>query len=328
LQEVDWMVRLSAETGQPVSFAMLQVSSAPDLWKELLQASIDAIDQGADIHPQVAGRPFGVLVGWETGHPFLLRPSYRAIADLPLAERVVELRKPEVRAAILGEADIESGGSLIEGLAGLAASMLDNIFILGDPPDYEPTADRSIAAIALAQGVEPLEAAYDAFCAEDGRALLMLPLLNYADGDHEAIRAQLTHPRSISGLSDGGAHCGIICDASLPTTMLTHWTRDRTRGELLPLEWIVKKQTQDTAELYGLSDRGSLEVGKRADVNIIDYGALRLLTPEMIYDLPAGGRRLVQRCEGYVATIVAGEVTRRDGVDTGARPGRLVRGRR
>ncbi|MGA0238176.1 MAG: N-acyl-D-amino-acid deacylase family protein [Acidimicrobiales bacterium] len=328
LQEVDWMVRLSAETGQPVSFAMLQVSSAPDLWKELLQASIDAIDQGADIHPQVAGRPFGVLVGWETGHPFLLRPSYRAIANLPLAERIVELRKPEVRAAILGEADIESGGSLIEGLAGLAASMLDNIFILGDPPDYEPTADRSIAAIALAQGVEPLEAAYDAFCAEDGRALLMLPLLNYADGDHEAIRTQLTHPRSISGLSDGGAHCGIICDASLPTTMLTHWTRDRTRGELLPLEWIVKKQTHDTAELYGLSDRGSLEVGKRADLNIIDYGALRLLTPEMIYDLPAGGRRLVQRCEGYVATIVAGEVTRRDGVDTGARPGRLVRGRR
>ena len=138
----------------------------------------------------------------------------------------------------------------------------------------------------------------------------MLPLLNYADGDHEAIRAQLTHPQSVSGLSDGGAHCGIICDASLPTTMLTHWTRDRTRGELLPLEWIVKKQTHDTAELYGMSDRGTLEVGKRADVNIIDFANLRLQTPEMIYDLPAGGRRLIQRSEGYVATIVAGEITR------------------
>ncbi len=328
MQEVDWMVRLSAKTGQPVSFAMLQVSSAPDLWKDILQASIDASGEGANIHPQVAGRPFGVLVGWETGHPFLLRPSYRAIADLPLTERIVELRKPEVRAAILAEADIEGSGLLIEGLAGLAAGMLDNIFILGDPPDYEPTADRSIAAIAQAGGVDPLEAAYDAFCAEDGHALLMLPLLNYADGDHEAIRAQLGHPQSVSGLSDGGAHCGIICDASLPTTMLTHWTRDRTRGERLPLEWIVKKQTHDTAELYGMSDRGTVEIGKRADLNVIDYDGLRLQTPEMIYDLPAGGRRLIQRSEGYVATIVAGEVTRRDGVDTGARPGRLVRGRR
>lgn len=328
LQEVDWMARLSAETGQPVSFAMLQVSSAPELWKDLLQASVDAIEQGADIHPQVAGRPFGVLVGWETGHPFLLRSSYRAIADLPLAERIVELRKPEVKAAILAEADGEGSGLLIEGLAALAAGMLDNIFVLGDPPDYEPTPDRSIAGIASANGVDPMEAAYDAFCAEDGKALLMLPLLNYADGDHEAIRTQLTHPQSVSGLSDGGAHCGIICDASLPTTMLTHWTRDRTRGEKLSVEWVVKKQTHDTAELYGMSDRGTIEVGKRADVNVIDYDALRLQTPEMIYDLPAGGRRLVQRSEGYVATIVAGEITRRNGVDTGARPGRLVRGRR
>ena len=328
MSEVDWMTRLSAETGQPVSFAMLQVSSAPELWKDLLQASIDAIEEGADIHPQVAGRPFGVLVGWETGHPFLLRPSYQAVAHLPIAERIVELRTPERRAAILAETDGEGTGLLIEGLAGLAAGMLDNIFVLGDPPDYEPTPDRSIAALAAAAGVEPMEAAYDAFCAEDGRALLMLPLLNYADGDHEAIRAQLTHPQSVSGLSDGGAHCGIICDASLPTTMLTHWTRDRTRGEKLPLEWIVKKQTHDTAALYGLNDRGTLEPGKRADVNVIDYDALALETPEMIYDLPAGGRRLVQRSVGYVATIVAGEVTRRDGVDTGARPGRLVRGRR
>lgn len=326
--EIDWMTRLSAEIGQPVTFAMLQVDAAPDLWQQQMQASLDAIEHGADLHPQVAGRPFGVLVGWETGHPFLRRPSYRAIADLPLERRIVELRKPEVRAAILAEEDGETDGSLIEGLSGLASAMLDRVFVLGEPPDYEPTPDRSVASIAAVAGTDPFAVAYDAFCEEEGRALLMLPLFNYVDGNHDVIREQLTHPQAVSGLSDGGAHCGIICDASLPTTMITHWTRDRSRGERLPLEWIVKKQTHDTAALFGLSDRGTLEPGKRADVNIIDYDSLALQTPEMVHDLPAGGRRLVQRSVGYVATIVAGTVTRRDGVDTGARPGRLVRGRR
>jgi len=328
MTEIDWMTRLSAEIGQPVTFAMLQVGTDPDLWRRQMQASLAAIEQGADLHPQVAGRPFGVLVGWETGHPFLRRPTYRALAHLPLPQRIVELRKPEVREAILDETDGESDGTLIEGLAGLAAGMLDRIFVLGEPPDYEPSPDRSIAALAAAAGADPFAVAYDAFCAEDGRALLMLPLFNYVDGNHDVIREQLTHPRAVSGLSDGGAHCGIICDASLPTTMLTHWTRDRTRGERLPLEWIVKKQTQDTAALFGLTDRGTIEPGKRADLNVIDYDALALQTPEMVHDLPAGGRRLVQRSVGYVATIVAGVITRRDGADTGARPGRLVRGRR
>ena len=174
----------------------------------------------------------------------------------------------------------------------------------------------------------PNEAAYDAFCAEDGRALLMLPLYNYVEHNHDVIREQLTHPTAVSGLADGGAHCGFICDASVPTTMISHWTRDRSRGEQLPLEWVVKKQTSDTAALFGLGDRGTIEVGKRADLNLIDHDALQLETPELVYDLPAGGRRLLQRARGYRATIVAGEVTRRDGVDTGARPGRLVRGRR
>jgi N-acyl-D-amino-acid deacylase len=328
MKEIEWMTRLSAETGQPVSFAMLQVPAAPDLWREQMEASLAANEAGAKLFPQVAGRPFGVLVGWDTGHPFLLRPSYQKIAALPIAERIVELRRPEVREAILAEEDGPGTGRLIEGMARLAAGMLDSIFVLGDPPDYEPTPDRSLAGLAAAAGVSPQQAAYDAFCAEDGRALLMLPLYNYVDGNHDVIREQLTHPQAVVGLSDGGAHCGIICDASLPTTMLSHWARDRQRGEQLPLEWVVQKQTHDTARLFGMSDRGTIEVGMRADVNVIDFDRLNLQTPELVHDLPAGGSRLVQRSVGYVATVVAGEVTRREGVDTGARPGRLVRGRR
>ncbi len=328
MKEIDWMRRLSAETGQPVTFAMLQVGTAPDLWKEQMAISLAAADEGARLHPQVAGRPFGVLIGFQTCHPLMLRPTYRARAHLPIDERIVELRRPEVRAAILSEDDGPREGSLNEGVAMLAADMLDRLFVLGDPPDYEPTYDRSVAGMAEAAGVSPEEAAYDAFCAEDGRALLMLPLFNYVEGTHDVIREQLTHPQAVVGLGDGGAHCGLICDASLPTTMISHWTRDRSRGERLELEWVVRKQTRDTAALFGMSDRGTVEVGKRADLNVIDHDRLNLRTPELVHDLPAGGRRLVQRADGYVATIVAGEVTRRDGVDTGARPGRLVRGRR
>ncbi|MFT5204214.1 MAG: N-acyl-D-amino-acid deacylase [Candidatus Aldehydirespiratoraceae bacterium] len=328
MKEVDWMRRLSAETGQPVTFAMLQVPAAPDLWKEQMEVSLAATAEGAQLHPQVAGRPFGVLIGFETGHPFMLRPTFQGIAHLPIAERIVELRKPEVKAAILREENGEGTGAINEGIAMLAASMLESLYILGDPPDYEPTPDRSVAGLAEVAGVGNDEAAYDAFCAEEGKALLMLPLYNYVDGNHDVIREQLTHPQAVVGLGDGGAHCGLICDASLPTTMISHWTRDRSRGEKLPLEWVVRKQTKDTAALFGMTDRGTIEVGQRADINVIDYERLNLRTPELVYDLPAGGRRLVQKADGYVATMVAGEVTRRNGKDTGARPGRLVRGRR
>jgi N-acyl-D-aspartate/D-glutamate deacylase len=328
MKEVDWMRRLSAETGQPVTFAMLQVPAAPDLWKEQMEASLAATAEGAQLHPQVAGRPFGVLIGFDTSHPFMLRPSYQALEGLPISERIVELRKPEVKAAILGEENGVGTGAIHEGIAMLAAGMLDSLYVLGDPPDYEPTNDRSVAGLAEAAGVSPEEAAYDAFCAEDGKALLMLPLYNYVEGNHDAIREQLTHPQAVVGLGDGGAHCGLICDASLPTTMIAHWTRDRSRGEKLPLEWVVRKQTKDTAALFGMTDRGTLEQGQRADINVIDHDRLELRTPELVHDLPAGGRRLIQRADGYVATIVAGQVTRREGADTGARPGRLVRGRR
>ena len=170
--------------------------------------------------------------------------------------------------------------------------------------------------------------AYDLFAEGDGTNMLMMPVFNYAEGNHDAIREQLTHPFCVSGLSDGGAHCGMICDASIPTFMLTHWARDRSRGEKLPLEWVVRKQTKDTATLFGLTDRGTLEVGKKADLNVIDFERLKLRSTKMVHDLPAGGRRLLQQAEGYDYTIVSGEITRRNGEDTGARPGRLVRGGR
>jgi N-acyl-D-amino-acid deacylase len=307
---------------------MLQVPPAPDLWRQLMDESLRACDEGAQLHPQVAGRPFGVLIGWQTSHPFMRRPSYVEIAGLPIEERIDALRDPRTRAAILAEDDLEPTANLNEGIGRLAAGMLDSLFTLGDPPDYEPTPDKAIGSRARAAGTEPMEAAYDAFCAEDGRALLMLPLYNYVDGNHDVIREQLTHPQAVVGLGDGGAHCGLICDASLPTTMISHWTRDRSRGEQLPLEWVVQKQTRDTARLFGLGDRGTLEPGMRGDLNVIDHARIQLRTPELVHDLPAGGRRLLQRADGYVATVVAGEVTRRNGTDTGARPGRLVRGRR
>ena len=329
-KEMDWMRRLSAEIGQPVSFALIEVAGDPDLWKRMMDESLQACDDGAQVYPQVAGRPFGMLIGLTTHHAFAKRPSFAALADRPFDEIAAEMRRPQTKAAILGEDDLPPDPNvLFDGLNLLVQAALDKIYVLGDPPDYEPGPDRTIAALADAAGVEPLEMAYDLFAEGDGSALLMYPMFNYFHGNHDAIRSQLTHPRAVMGLSDGGAHCGMICDASIPTYMLTHWTRDRSRGEQLPLEWVIKKQTHDTAELYGLAgDRGTIEVGKRADLNVIDYDGLTLRSPRLAHDLPAGGRRLLQDAQGYLSTVVAGEVTRRDGSDTGARPGQLVRGRR
>jgi len=327
--EMSWMRRLSAEIEQPVTFALLQVDLAPDLWKQMMDESLKAVDDGAQVFPQVANRPFGMLIGFQTHHPFAKRPSYVAVADLPIEERIEQLRRADVRAAILGEDDLPAVAfDLWDGLPAFLRSIPGKLFVLGDPPEYEPTPDQSALALAREAGATPDEMLYDLFCADEGRALLMLPLFNYTHGNHDAIREQLTHPRAVLGLGDGGAHCGMICDASLPTYSLTHWARDRTRGAQLSLEWMVKMQTRDTARLYGLDDRGTVEVGKRADLNVIDHAALTLRAPRLAHDLPAGGRRLLQDASGYTATVVAGVVTRRGGVDTGARPGRLIRGRR
>ena len=330
-REVEWMRKLSAETGRPMTFALLQNEAEPDLWRELMSESLAAAADGARLYPQIAARPFGLMIGFQTHPPFAKRPTFAALRQRTgtLAELAAELRRPEVKRAILAEADLPPDPSnLFDGMTATVGKMLHKLYALGDPPDYEPGADRTVAAIAEARGVEPLEAAYDLFLEEDGQALLMLPMFNYHDGNHDVIREQLTHPYAVSGLSDGGAHCGMICDASIPTFMLSHWARDRSRGEKLDLAWVVKKQTRDTAELFGLGDRGTLEAGKKADLNVIDFERLRLRSARMAHDLPAGGRRLLQEAEGYEYTIVSGEIVRRDGRDTGARPGRLVRGAR
>jgi N-acyl-D-aspartate/D-glutamate deacylase len=323
-KEVDWMARLSAEMGRPVTFAMIQVDSAPDLWRELMDASLAATAEGADIWPQVAGRATGLLSGHHTTYSlFDAFPAYQELKAQNLTDDALyeQLCDERVRESILGwDPDENTARSL--------AGAFDRTFLLGDPPDYEPGPDRSLTGLAQANGTTPLEVAYDAMLVDGGRGLLYVPILNYADGNLDPVREMFLHPRAASGLADGGAHCGVICDASMPTFMLTHWTRDRSRGDTLPLEMIVKKQTQDTARLYGLSDRGTLQTGMLGDVNIIDYENLQLESPYVTADLPAGGTRLVQGARGYVATIKSGEITFDGGQDTGARPGQLLRGAR
>jgi N-acyl-D-aspartate/D-glutamate deacylase len=322
-KEMAWMRRLSATIGRPVSFALLQVDPAPGLWKDMLDASLEAVAEGADLWPQVAGRPTGILTGHHT--TFCLFDQIPAYAELkstsPSPESLfAALRDPALRDAIISFTPDDP--SVAQAFAGAFATT----FVLGDPPDYEPGPERSLQGLAASQGRHPLEVAYDAMMENEGWGLPYLPILNYSDGDLEPTLAMLQHPRAALGLADGGAHVGTICDASMPTFMLTHWVRDRTRGDRLPLEWIVKKQTRDTAQLYGLADRGTLEPGMLGDVNVIDFDNLALEPPMVVTDLPAGGRRLVQRARGYVATIKRGTVTFKDGEFTGALPGELIRG--
>lgn len=328
MRELDWMVRLAAEIDRPLSFAMVQTQTAPDLWRTQLETAGAAFDNGIRIHPQFAARPFGMLFGFGGYHAFTHRPTFRRLkAELAPDELGRRLADPAVRAAILAETDLPPQPlPLFDALYAFIQHSAASIYALGSPPDYEPTPDRTVAAIAAERGTDPLATMYDLMLESDGTAVLMLPFFNYVEGNHDAIHEMMSHRAAVSGLSDGGAHCGLICDASYPTFLLTHWARDRSRGPRFPLEYVVRKQTLDTASLFGLSDRGVLAVGKKADINVIDLNALRLDVPRMAYDLPAGGRRLIQGAGGYDATIVSGVVTRRHGVDTGARPGALLRG--
>jgi N-acyl-D-amino-acid deacylase len=329
-KELDWMRRLGAEIERPLSFALIQVDADPNLWREQLDISAAAHAAGSQLFPQIAARPFGMLLGFPGHHAFTHRPTYRRLqAECSREELAQRLADPAVKAAILSEEDLPPDpNKLFDAMFALAQNSLEKLYDLGDPPDYEPTPDRAVAAIARDRGEDPLATLYDLMLRDDAGSMLMLPFFNYSDGNHDAIREMMTHPAGVLGLSDGGAHCGMICDASYPTFLLTHWARDRHRGAKLPLEFVVRKQSHDTARLFGLTDRGTIEVGKKADINVIDWDKLTLHPPRMAYDLPAGGQRLVQGASGYSATIVSGAVTRRDGADTGARPGRLVRGPR
>lgn len=314
--------RLVEVSGRPLSFSLAQAAKAPGSYRLLLDALTKAVDDGLPMKAQVCGRPVGVLFGLElTLNPFSQHETYKEIAHLPLAERVERLKDPAFRGRLLSE-QLDPKGPF----AGSALQAWDNMFLMEDRPDYEPTPDKTIKAIANGAGLWPEEVALDHMLTNGGRGMLYHPFLNYADGSLDPSFAMLSHRDTVPGLSDGGAHVGMICDGSFPTSNLTHWTRDRTRGPKLGLEEVIRMQTRDTAHAVGLFDRGELAVGLRADLNVIDYDGLTLHAPSVAYDLPAGGRRLVQRADGYVATIVAGQVTYRDGEPTGALPGRLVRG--
>ena len=327
--EMDWMGRLAGEIEMPVSFVLEQIDVAPDLWKEMMDCSIEAIERGAPVYPQVAARPFGMLLGFPGRHAFAARPTFRELKGRCSWEELVdELKKPVVKYQILSEGDLPLDALPYTSRDRPMTNPLDRVYPLGLPLDYEPTPDRSVAAMAEAAGISAAEQLYDLMLQQDAAHLLMVPFFNYSFGNHDAIREMLLHPAGVSGLGDGGAHCFLICDASIPTFMITHWARDRRRGPRLPLEYVVKKQTYDTAQLFGLSDRGLLAEGKKADINVLNFEDLSLGMPYMAHDLPAGGGRLLQGATGYVATIVSGVVTRRHGSDTGRRPGRLVRGAR
>jgi N-acyl-D-aspartate/D-glutamate deacylase len=272
----------------------------------------------------MAGRPIGVMMGIGTAlNPFTVRPSYKHLESLPIEEQRRRLRDPQMRRKILAETPSEAEIAKLAQFRQVVTKRFDKFFIMGNPPDYEPGPEKSVAAIAEREGRSPEEVAYD-YMLEDGQ-YLYFPVVNYVTGDHEPIREMLNDPACLLGLSDGGAHCTSIIDAGLPSYMLAHWGRDRSRGPRLPLPHLVKRQTAETADFFGLHDRGRLSPGLRADVNLIDFDALRLHKPELVHDMPANGRRFIQRVDGYEATLVAGTPIFERGAHTGALPGRLVR---
>jgi N-acyl-D-aspartate/D-glutamate deacylase len=323
-EEMAMLRRLCERSGRPLSVSMAQAERAPDAWRHLLAMIDEAAAAGLPMRAQVAGRPVGLMLGLDaTLNPFVGHPSWREIAELPLAGKVERLRDPGFRARMLAEKPATENPFMVAVLQNF-----EKMFVLGDPPDYEQPPERSLGARARALGVAPAELAYDLMLEDEGRAMLYFPFLNYAENSLEPSLAMMRNPNTVLGLGDGGAHLGTICDASFSTHMLTHWTRDRSRGEKLPVETVVKWHTRDTAAAVGLLDRGLVAPGYKADLNVIDHANLRLRAPRMVHDLPAGGRRLMQDAEGYRLAVVSGQITYRDGEATDALPGRLVRGAR
>jgi N-acyl-D-amino-acid deacylase len=309
--------RLVAETGRPMSFTVNQKHRTPDAWRELLRLTGEASDAGLPIRAQVPSRPTGLLLGHElTQSPFGRSPTYRRLATLPFDARIAELREPQVRGQILDE------------IAGDTRAPWNLRFEISTPPNYEPEESESLAARAAREGTTPAAIAYDLMLEDGGHRLIFEAAQNYAEGSLQAVYEMMTHKDALLALGDGGAHYGLICDASYPTTMLAHWTRDRVRGPRLGVPAVIKALSATNADAVGLHDRGRLAVGYKADVNVIDYDRLQLHAPEVVYDLPSGGRRIIQHADGYVETIVSGISTYRNGQPTGALPGTVIRGER
>ena len=320
--EVEVLAEMARRSGRPVSLLLLQVDHDPDRWRDTLAGIRRANDEGLAMTGQVGCRPIGVMMGLDTTvNPFASHPAFQALASLAPAEKAARLRTDgDLRAALLGSRPDD-------GFTRWMAYALTRAAELGDPPDYEPDpAVDSIAARAASVGGDPWELALDLLARGDGDTMLLFPFENYHAGNLDVIREMLLDEHTICGLGDGGAHVATICDASYPTFLLSHWARDRTRGPGIELERLVRKQTRDTARAYGLLDRGVVASGYRADLNVVDFDGLSVDVPRVVHDLPAGGRRLVQRGRGYDHTVVAGVEVSCGGELTGARPGRLIRG--
>ena len=319
--EFDIFKAMSKESGRPISITVEQQDARPEWWEQLLDGIEDAQSEGINMYGQVPPRATGILMGLTaTLNPFRFHPAYMEIADLALEERVEIMSNDEFKEKLLNDNAVS-----INPLVDEIVNSYSKMFKLGEPANYEPDPEMSFESLANSSNMTAQEIAYDAMLEKDGRALIYHPLFNYQTGDLSLVEKMLKHPYTVSGLGDAGAHCGAISDASFPTTLVQHWSRDRSRGSKLPLETVIKMQTSETANLLGIKDRGVLEKGYKADINIIDYEGLTLHEPEIINDLPAGGRRLVQKASGYDYTIVSGEVAFIKGEATGALNGRLIR---
>ena len=327
IDEIPMLAAVSRASGRPVTFTTAQLFEDPSHWRLMLDAATQANATGADLHPQIIPRSVTIMTSLDTYHLFMGRPTYRKIADLPLAERVVEMRRPDVRRAILTESDVTGDPTdFSAAITKLFIPALVLTFPLSEPVNYEPTMDQSVFARATAAGIDPVEYMYDLLLEDDGKSFYALLGSNFVSGNLDVCREMLLDPNTVTGLSDAGAHVNLISDCSVSTFHLTHWARDRTAGERLPIELLVHKLSGANAHLYGFGDRGTITEGKRADLNIIDLDRLTIRSPELRFDLPTGASRIRQVSEGYVATLVNGIVTREGDADTGERPGRLVRG--
>jgi len=322
--ELRWMRKLAKETGRPIWFLLTDRYEDPERWRRLIKAVHASRREGLPITAQMAGRPIGVMMGVGTAlNPFTVRPSYKALESLPIEEQRARLRDPDVRRRILAETPSDAEVAKLAQFRQAVTKKWERFYVMGNPPDYEPGPEKSVAAIAARTGRPPDEVAYDIIIQDD--QYLYFPVVNYVTGDHAPIYEMLNDPACLLGLSDGGAHCTSIVDAGVPTFMLTHWARDRQRGPRLPLELLIKRQTSETADFFGLADRGRLAPGLRADLNLIDFDRLQVQKPELVHDMPADGRRFVQRVDGYETTLVAGTPIFESSEHTGALPGKLVR---